>query len=548
MFIGPPAAAIRAMGDKAEAKRRMAEIGVPTVPGYDGADPDRLIEEGAGLGVPLLVKAVAGGGGRGMRVVRHLDDLPEALASAEREATAAFGDGTLMLEALIEGGRHVEIQVFADAHGAAIHLGERDCTPQRRRQKVVEEAPSPAVDAAKRAQMGADAVRAAMAIGYVGAGTVEWIVDPDGEHFFLEMNTRLQVEHPVTEMVTGVDLVAWQLSVASSGRLPLTQDQVHLDGHAIEARLYAEDPYAGFAPQTGTVHYFRPIRRPSVRLDAGVVEGGVIGPHYDPMIAKVIASGPDRSTATRRLVAALRDMPLIGVRTNRRFLIDLLQSDAFATASLDVGTLDEWAARGDPILTEAGPPDKAWALAAVVIARGGARWYRSAGPVQLALTLVHRGEARSFDLQRGEGGAWTVGAGDAPHEIRILSVDGTTVRYERDRVRRTAVCVAVRGVLYLDVDDRVWDFAEASAYPDPTAGDDPGRIVAAVAGTVVRVDVSVGDRVADGDTVALVEAMKMETRAIATAAATVTAVHVVAGDQVEAGAVIVEVDPEVSDG
>ena len=259
-FIGPPAAAIAAMGDKAGAKRRMVAAGVPTVPGYLGDDPsdECLTIEAETLGFPLLVKAVAGGGGRGMRLANSAAELPEALAGARREAQAAFGDATLMLERLIPQGRHIEIQVFADAHGNAVHLGERDCTSQRRRQKLIEEAPSPIVTPALREAMGRDAVAAALAVGYRGAGTVEFIVDAQLRHYFLEMNTRLQVEHPVTEMITGLDLVEWQLRVAAGEALALAQDEIVFSGHAIEARLYAEDPYAHFAPQTGTVLHYRP--------------------------------------------------------------------------------------------------------------------------------------------------------------------------------------------------------------------------------------------------------------------------------------------------
>jgi geranyl-CoA carboxylase alpha subunit len=260
VFIGPPPSAIEAMGDKALAKRRMIAAGVPCAPGYLGEDQDdaRLTAEALKLGFPLLVKAVAGGGGRGMRLVREPGEIAQAIAGARREAQSAFGDGTLMLERLIDNGRHIEIQVFADAHGHAVHLGERDCTAQRRRQKVIEESPSPVVNPAMREAMGRDAVAAALAVGYRGAGTVEFIVDADLRHYFLEMNTRLQVEHPVTEMVTGLDLVEWQLRVAAGQPLPLAQAEVRLSGHAIEARLYAEDPYAGFAPQTGTVRRWRP--------------------------------------------------------------------------------------------------------------------------------------------------------------------------------------------------------------------------------------------------------------------------------------------------
>ena len=384
VFIGPPPAAIRAMGDKAAAKRRMREAGVPCAPGYLGEDQsdDTLTRQAHELGVPLLVKAVAGGGGRGMRLVHDVAELQPALAGARREALSAFGDGTLMLERLIEGGRHIEIQVFADAQGHCIHLGERDCTAQRRRQKVIEEAPSPVVSATMRERMGADAVAAALAVGYQGAGTVEFIVDAQLNHFFLEMNTRLQVEHPVTECITGLDLVEWQLRIAAGEALPLTQDQLRLHGHAIEVRLYAEDPYAGFTPQTGAVLHWRPddalrgrgagaAMAGGVRIDAGIAEGGSISPHYDAMVAKVVAHGRDRTDAIRRLRAALREAVLVGPKNNGRFLLDLLDSAAFRDAAMTTGLLDQWAAGGHALLQRPQPGATDWAVAAAALALRG---------------------------------------------------------------------------------------------------------------------------------------------------------------------------------
>jgi geranyl-CoA carboxylase alpha subunit len=297
VFIGPPPSAIDAMGNKAAAKRRMIEAGVPCVPGYQGADQSdaTLIAEATKIGLPVMVKAAAGGGGRGMRLVHDSGELAEAIVGARNEAQNAFGSGELILEKAVIDARHVEIQVFADAYGNVIHLGERDCSVQRRHQKVIEEAPSPAVYGALRQRMGAAAVAAARAIGYRGAGTVEFLLGADGAFYFLEMNTRLQVEHPVTEMITGQDLVAWQLRVAAGEKLPLSQDDVQLDGHAIEVRLYAEDPYAGFLPQTGTVAAWRPAEGPGLRTDHGMRDGQAISAFYDPMIAKVIAHGATRA-------------------------------------------------------------------------------------------------------------------------------------------------------------------------------------------------------------------------------------------------------------
>src|SRR5215470_12104765 len=306
-FIGPPAAAIAAMGNKAAAKRRMIEAGVPCVPGYQGADQsDGILEkEARKIGLPVMVKAAAGGGGRGMRLVESAGDLAEAIRTARAEAESAFGSGELILEKAVVDTRHVEIQVFADNHGNVIHLGERDCSVQRRHQKVIEEAPSPAVDAGLRQRMGAAAVAAATAIGYRGAGTVEFLLASDGAFYFLEMNTRLQVEHPVTEAITGLDLVEWQLKVAAGEKLPLTQEQVAFSGHAIEVRLYAEDAYAGFLPQTGCMDVWRPASGPGVRIDHGMKDGLQISPFYDPMLAKVIAHGRTREQARERLAREL---------------------------------------------------------------------------------------------------------------------------------------------------------------------------------------------------------------------------------------------------
>ena len=321
-FIGPPAEAIRLMGSKRLSKIAMQEAGVPCVPGYQGEDQsdDTLIKEAEAVGLPLMIKASAGGGGRGMRVVTEPQQIAAQLKSARQEAKSSFGNDELILERAVINPRHVEIQVFGDHHGNVIHLGERDCSVQRRHQKVVEEAPSPVVDEDLRRRMGEAAVNAAKACDYVGAGTVEFLLGADGEFYFLEMNTRLQVEHPVTELVTGQDLVAWQLRVAAGEPLPLTQEQVRLTGHAMEVRLYAEDPAQGYLPQTGPVLSWRPASGEGVRIDHGLVDGAEVGSHYDPMLAKIIAFGASRDEARRRLIRAVEDTVLMGLDDNRRFL------------------------------------------------------------------------------------------------------------------------------------------------------------------------------------------------------------------------------------
>jgi geranyl-CoA carboxylase alpha subunit len=537
VFIGPPPSAIRAMGDKALAKRRMIEAGVPCAPGTlgdgGGDDDERLVVEAERLGLPLLVKAVAGGGGRGMRLVRSAGELPEALAGARREALSAFGDGTLMLERLIDDGRHIEIQVFCDSHGHAVHLGERDCTAQRRRQKVIEEAPSPVVDADMRARMGRDAVAAALAVGYVGAGTVEFIVDADKRHYFLEMNTRLQVEHPVTECVTGFDLVEWQLRIAQGEPLPATQDAVRFDGHAIEVRLYAEDPYDGWKPQTGPILGWAP-ERASIRIDHGIRAGGQVSPYYDAMVAKFIAHGRDRDDAIRRLVRALGDAPLIGLTTNGRFLRDLLQHPQFRAARLTTTRLDEWAASGEALLQAPLPGDDAWKLAAALRSRTAAGpagphpAVRPASVAQFELTLMCQGERRLLPAP--------------PPGLHIDSIEGVDVRYTVGGVQRHALAIDDGQGLHLALDGTVFVFTEPSPYPQRDNSVDPRRARSPVAGVVAHVAVAEGDAVAAGQPLVCVEAMKMEMWLHAGASGTVRAVKVAPKDTVAAGAVLVELE------
>ena len=344
-FVGPPASAIAAMGNKAAAKARMEAAGVPVVPGWRGADQSdgTLLEAARRIGLPVMVKAAAGGGGRGMRLVTDDAALEAAIKGARNEAASAFGSGELLLEKAVTDARHVEVQIFADTHGTVIHLGERDCSVQRRHQKVIEEAPSPAVPAELRARMGAAAVAAAKAVNYVGAGTVEFLLGGDGAFYFLEMNTRLQVEHPVTEAVTGLDLVEWQFRIADGEPLPLRQEQVALRSHAIEVRLYAEDPARNFLPQSGSVVAWR--KPPGVRTDAGIESGQAISPWYDPLLAKIIAHGATREEARAKLIAALERTVLLGLPTNRRFLIDLLSHSDFAAGKATTGFIGQHFAR-----------------------------------------------------------------------------------------------------------------------------------------------------------------------------------------------------------
>jgi acetyl/propionyl-CoA carboxylase alpha subunit len=572
VFIGPPAAAIDAMGHKAWAKRRMMEAGVPCAPGYLGDEQadERLQREADALGYPLLVKAVAGGGGRGMRLVQAATELPAAIAGARREADSAFGDGRLMLERLVEHGRHVEIQVFADAHGHALHLGERDCTAQRRRQKVIEESPSPILGPAQREAMGRDAVAAALAVGYVGAGTVEFIVDAGGRHFFLEMNTRLQVEHPVTEFVTGLDLVEWQLRVAAGEPLPLQQHEITFSGHAIEARLCAEDPYDHFAPQTGRILHWQPAaalaaanppgRAMSLRIDDGIAEGGEIGPHYDAMVAKLIVHGRDRDDAIRRLGAALEDAALVGPRTNARFLRDLLRHDSFRGAAMHTALIDEWAARGEAPLRRPPPDDATWLAAALLCAGDAPSALRPTSVSGWGLTLQCGDQVRRLRVAPAAEPADTCGthgAGlritleGAAHTLRVVARDGPAVCIiEHAGVRRRwhAVHEPARGAaparLHLVHEAATFRFQEPSPMPASASADDPRRACAPVAGLVAQLLVKPGDRVEAGQPLASVEAMKMEMWLNAGAAGTVAAVHAAPRDAVSAGALLVELTLE----
>ena len=527
VFIGPPPEAIRAMGDKARAKRRMLDAGVPCAPGYLGeAQGDaHLSAQARKLGLPLLVKAVAGGGGRCIRLVHDFVDMPEVIASARREAISAFGDGTLMLEQLVPNGRHIEIQVFADAHGNAVHLGERDCTAQRRRQKVIEEAPSPVVSPAMREAMGRDAVAAALAVGYRGAGTVEFIVDEHLNHFFLEMNTRLQVEHPVTECITGLDLVEWQLRVAAGEPLPLKQEQITFTGHAIEARLYAEDPYDGWKPQTGRIAGWRP-EASSIRIDHGIAEGGEVTPYYDAMVAKFIAHGVDRADAARRLTRALDDVPLLGLRNNGRFLRDLVNHPQFTAAQLSTTRLDEWAAAGEPLLQRPVPTDAAWRIAAALMAGQGG--HRPASVAAFDITLQCQGEKRTLRVPGGD--------------VRVMAWAGAQALVSIDGVQCRLTALQDGVTLHLAMDGAVFSFDEPSPYPSTDTAIDSSHARAPVAGVVAQISVQPGDTVTAGQPMVCVEAMKMEMWLTAPVAGTVKAVHVKAKDSVAKGAVLVDME------
>jgi geranyl-CoA carboxylase alpha subunit len=531
IFIGPSADAIRVMGDKAEAKRCMIAAGVPCVPGYRDAEQSdaRLTEEAARIGFPLMVKAAAGGGGRGMRLVREAAALSGALRAARSEAKNAFGDDRLLLERAIVDARHVEIQVFGDAQGNVIHLGERDCSVQRRHQKVVEEAPSPAVDSDLRARMGAAAVQAAKAINYVGAGTIEFMLDRSGTFYFLEMNTRLQVEHPVTELVTGLDLVALQFDVAEGRELPIAQEDLRLEGHAIEVRLYAEDARKKFLPQTGAIHLFEPATGEGIRVDHGLTRSGVVTPFYDPMLAKIVAHGADREEARRRLVAALEATVLLGVTTNKEFLIDVLETEAFVRGEVTTEFID----RHMKIGSAASPPDfETVAIAAALFSDGPGQGWHSSHWLQHPLKLLV-GETETKLYAARDRMFWTIVGERETTRLRFIEKARGRLLFEMAGHVRSLRFARIEDMLYFDVGRRVI-MVEDRTFAPPAAADAvaDGILRAPMNGSVIAIRVSEGARVARGDIVAVLEAMKMQHEIVAPADGTVERVAVQPGAQV----------------
>ncbi|MFN8191028.1 MAG: biotin carboxylase N-terminal domain-containing protein [Nocardioidaceae bacterium] len=562
-LVGPSADVMELMGDKAAARRLAEQAGVPVVPAYDvDADPESL-------DYPVLVKAAAGGGGKGMRIVRSADQLADAMAAAGREAAGAFGDDRLLIEKYVERGRHIEVQVFGDRHGQVVHLGERDCSVQRRHQKVVEEAPAPTISDAQRRAVTEAAVALARQVGYVNAGTVEFLLDEaTGAAYFLEMNTRLQVEHPVTELVTGLDLVDWQLRVALGEPLPLTQDQITTTGHAIEARIYAEDPYAGFLPQAGTATYVEwPGGPPThladarddedalpVRVDQALASGQEVSSRFDPMLAKVIVHGHDRQDARDRLVQALDATVIAGLTTNTGFVRELVASHAFAEATIDTAWLD----RGDAAeLLEVDPRRLGRAVAAAVEANA-ARRAGSGGPfaadgwrlgADVADLLVHLDQVVPVT---GEPAAGAVVDG---LRLRVLPRTGWFAHGSAELERRGDVGVELDG---RPLPARLWQrragvevvvrgqrsfFEHEDAFADhgPLTGD--GTVLAPMPGTVLAVNVTAGDRVEAGQVLGMMEAMKMELSLTAPYDGVVTAVDAAAGAQVALGDRLFEVAP-----
>jgi geranyl-CoA carboxylase alpha subunit len=556
VFVGPPANAIEIMGDKARSKRRMIEADVPCVPGYEGEDQDPAVflEAAEAIGFPVMVKAAAGGGGRGMRLVDSAPELPDALRLARSEAENAFGSGELILEKAIVRPRHVEIQVFADDHGNVIHLGERDCSVQRRHQKVVEEAPCPVMTPELREAMGLAAVEAARAVDYRGAGTVEFLLDESGHFYFLEMNTRLQVEHPVTELVTGFDLVALQLAVAEGRPLGISQESVRLEGHAIEVRLYAEDPTQDFLPSTGPIHYWS--EPAGIRTDAGVASGGEVSPFYDSMVAKVIAYGANRDEARRKLIHGLGHTALFGAETNRDFLIDVLDQPLFAEGAATTAFIGEgygesgWvpAPVGADELATVGLVEHALgqraALAETPVSPELIDW-SSAQDLETVLRYDIDGSSHRVSVHPRGSGAYQVAVDDLEMPAIINSIEGNHASLTiNGHACELKFWRHASGRLFVALPRRSFSIIEWAAFStDEVAAGGDGVVNAPMHGQLLEILVAEGDSVEKGATLAVLEAMKMQHEIVAEVAGTVSRVVATAGAQIAADDRILEIEP-----
>ena len=543
VFVGPPPAAIRAMGSKSAAKLLMEQAGVPVTPGYHGEDqdPQRLLAEAERIGFPVLIKASAGGGGRGMRRVEDAADFFDALASCQRESVASFGDSQVLIERYLEKPRHIEIQIFADSHGRIIHLGERDCSIQRRHQKVIEEAPAPGLSQSMRTAMGEAAVQAARAVGYIGAGTVEFIVSPDGHFHFMEMNTRLQVEHPVTEMITGLDLVEWQLRVAAGEPLPLEQNAVSFTGHAIEVRLYAEDPARDFLPSIGKItEWVMPESSVAVRIDTGFARGDSITPFYDALLAKLIVHATDREQARRSMRAALESLCIIGVQTNSGFLQALLDTPSFIDADLDTHLIER--EREAVSIAMASLPADFWAVAAYawlasetlpdapVVPPGPAGWHARHSPWRTSDAWRQSGQARRRLVLR-------CGIHRAELQLGLPLAAPPTQRWHGVRANPDRLDLCYAG--------RQWRIERELR--ELASNDGAGRITllrAPMPGRITAILVSTDHPVKRGTPLLTLEAMKMEHTLVAPADGTVMRFAAEAGSQINEGTVLIEFDQQ----
>ncbi|MEK0435293.1 MAG: hypothetical protein RL369_1342 [Pseudomonadota bacterium] len=550
VFIGPPASAIRAMGSKSAAKALMEKAKVPLVPGYHGEQqqPEFLRRQADAIGYPVLLKASAGGGGKGMRVVERSEDFEAALASCQREAINSFGDDRVLVEKYLQRPRHIEIQVFADTHGNFVHLFERDCSVQRRHQKVLEEAPAPGMTAERRQAMGEAAVNAARAVGYVGAGTVEFIANQDGSFYFMEMNTRLQVEHPVTEMITATDLVEWQLRVAAGEPLPLQQSELQIQGHAIEARIYAENPEKGFLPSIGTLqHVCFPeavaFTHGAVRIDAGVRQGDAITPYYDPMIAKLIVHGDDRAQALSRMQQALQATEIVGPATNVGFLQRLIATNAFTSADLDTGLIERY----HDVLFPA-PATLPVAMLALWVAKlampervGSDPWdsphgWRLNGSYRrdLRFDCDEQDHQLTLDYQRD---GWCMTYQSQPVMLTDIEIDGATVSLQlaQQAVVGRVIRDGDRFHVFWQGQHRVLQWSDPIAHAGEHEAEG-GRLTAPMPGKIVQLMVSAGEQVTKGAPLLIMEAMKMEHTISAPANGKVETLNYAVGDQVAEGA------------
>ena len=559
-FIGPPAFAIQAMGSKSAAKSLMEKANVPLVPGYhgDNQDADFLQNEADRIGYPVLLKASAGGGGKGMRVIEHSKDFKEALASCKREAINSFGDDKVLAEKYLQRPRHIEIQVFADTHGNCVYLFERDCSVQRRHQKVLEEAPAPGMTPERRAAMGEAAVAAAKAVGYVGAGTVEFIANQDGSFYFMEMNTRLQVEHPVTEMITGTDLVEWQLRVAAGEALPLQQEQLQIHGHAIEARVYAENPEKGFLPSIGTLRHARTpaavnfelggsAEPAAFRIDSGVREGDTISPFYDPMIAKMIVWGKDRTEALARMAQALSQYQIVGLSSNIAFLSRLIHSDAFANADLDTGLIARNEAQLFPPAQPASVDVVALAVVSLLLSEksgGSDPWQSSHGwrmnsLMQRALQFAEEHHQHSVQITYLADG-WTLRTDGGTVEIKLASPSGSgsndlVLKIADRTISGTVVRDGEHFHVFSQGAHTDLHYSDALAHAGESEAEG-GRLTAPMPGKIVAVLVAKAQEVKKGDALLIMEAMKMEHTISAPHDGVIDDVLYAIGDQVTEGA------------
>ncbi|HSN82055.1 MAG TPA: acetyl-CoA carboxylase biotin carboxylase subunit [Polyangiales bacterium] len=553
IFIGPTPEAIVAMGSKREAKALVHEAGVPVIPGYDGAsqDPAVLAREALRIGFPVLLKASAGGGGKGMKLVRKESELPDAIASAAREGLSAFGDGTLLVEKYIDDPRHVEIQILGDSHGNLIHLNERECSIQRRHQKIIEETPSPALDSALRNEMGEAAVRCGKAIGYENAGTVEFILAPDRSFYFLEVNTRLQVEHPITECVTGLDLVEEQIRVAQGEPLRHSQEEVRMEGAALEVRLYAEDPASGFLPQSGSVVDWHLPEAEGLRVDSGVESGSEVGIYYDPMLAKIITSGETRTLALQRMRRALRSLSVQGVTTNRAFLLRVLDHPAYVAGEIDTHFIDRHLRDLLPDADDERAPWQAAVVSALAeqqqrnrdrvllpeIPSGWRNNYHtpqwveySDGERDLRVEYRHHGDNR-----------FTVWAGESEHEVRVISWEQPRLTWEENGHRQSARVIFDGDGAYVHGSDFSVGLLRKPRFPDKSLAVPPGGCIAPMPGKIIELRVAEGDTVEAGQVLLIMEAMKMEHSVTAPQSGTVAQVTVALGDQVDADALLIVV-------